>query len=499
MAKQAPLFILEMANNHMGDVAHGIRIVKEMQAACAGFDFRFAIKLQYRHLPDFIHPDYRDRSDLKFVKRFSETALSWDNYRRLKDAIADHGFLTICTPWDEASVEKIVEHGYDYLKVPSCYLTDWPLAEKIAQTPLPVIISTAGEPFEEIDRVVSFYQHRNKLAAVMHCVGEYPTRQDNLQLNQIDLLQGRYAGVPIGYSTHESPDEIRAVMMAVAKGAVMFEKHVGVPTTANPLNGYSANPRQVRAWLEAAQTSGVMAGTAEGRHEFSAPELATLGQLRRAVFARHDLAAGDVLTAGNTFVAIPGEPGQLTANDLSKYSEYRLTSAVAAKAPVTRENCTCRDTRGVLHGIVHDVKQLLKRSGVAVPGQLELEISHHFGVERFREFGSTTVTVVNREYCKRIIIMLPGQTHPEQWHERKDETYHLLFGEIELALDDRVLRCGQNEVVIIPRGTKHRFSSAAGAVIEEISSNYDGADSFYVDAAISRTVPRKTYVTNWID
>jgi N-acetylneuraminate synthase len=45
------LFILEMANNHMGDVAHGIRIVKEMQAACAGFDFRFAIKLQYRHLP----------------------------------------------------------------------------------------------------------------------------------------------------------------------------------------------------------------------------------------------------------------------------------------------------------------------------------------------------------------------------------------------------------------------------------------------------------------
>jgi len=170
MSKQL-LFIFEMANNHMGDVAHGIRIVRELREACAGFDFRFAVKLQYRHLPDFIHPDYRSRTDLKFVKRFSETALSWDDYRRIKDAIVENGFLSMCTPWDNLSVDKIVEHGYDYLKVPSCYLTDWPLAEKIAATKLPLVISTAGESFEDIDRIVSFYQHRDKQLAVMHCVG----------------------------------------------------------------------------------------------------------------------------------------------------------------------------------------------------------------------------------------------------------------------------------------------------------------------------------------
>jgi sialic acid synthase SpsE len=83
-----------------------------------------------------------------------------------------------------------VEHGFDYLKVASCSLTDWPLAEKIAATSLPLILSTAGEPFEEIDRIVSFYQHREKRIALMHCVGEYPTAEANLQLNQIDLLRG---------------------------------------------------------------------------------------------------------------------------------------------------------------------------------------------------------------------------------------------------------------------------------------------------------------------
>jgi sialic acid synthase SpsE/mannose-6-phosphate isomerase-like protein (cupin superfamily) len=497
--QQAPLFILEMANNHMGDVAHGIRIIRELKEACAGFPFRFAIKLQYRYLPDFIHPAFRERMDLKFVKRFSETALCWDDYRKLKDAIVEHGFLSMCTPWDEKSVEMIAAHGYDFLKVPSCYLTDWPLAEKIATVDLPLVISTAGEPFEEIDRIVSFYQHRQKTLAIMHCVGEYPTADANLQLNQIDLLRQRYQGVEIGYSTHEAPEQMEAVMMAVAKGATLFEKHVGVPTERYPLNAYSANPVQVRRWLEAAQRAVAMNGTADGRHQFSAAEKKTLGELRRAVFVRHDAEAGETLQPENIFVAIPGRPGQLTANDLSKYAEYKLKQAVRAGEGVMLDNVLAIDTRSAVHGIVRDVKALLKRSGVIVPGQLELEISHHYGIERFREFGSTTVTVVNREYCKRVILMLPGQTHPEQWHEKKHETYHLLYGEIELRLDGEIKTYRQNDVVLIAPGVRHQFSSTKGAVVEEISSAYEQDDSFYTDKAIASNGSRKTYVTNWID
>lgn len=488
-----------MANNHMGDVAHGIRIVRELREACAGFDFRFAVKLQYRHLSDFIHPDFRARTDLKFVKRFSETALSWDDYRRLKDAIVAHGFRSMCTPWDEASVEKIVEHGYDYLKVPSCYLTDWPLAEKIAATKLPLVISTAGESFEEIDRIVSFYQHREKQLAIMHCVGEYPTADGNLQLNQIDLLRRRYGNVEIGYSTHESPDQLDAVKMAIAKGATVFEKHVGVGTERYALNGYSANPGQIRRWLESARDAIAMAGAQDQRHGFSAIELKTLGDLRRAVFARRDLAAGEVLGPDNVFLSIPGGEGQLVANDLSKYTEHRLTQPVAARAPVRRDGVTATDTRSLIHGIVRDVKALLKASNAIVPAQLELEVSHHYGLERFREFGSTTITVVNREYCKRVILALPGQTHPEQWHKLKDETYHVLHGEIDLILDGQRRTCGKNDVVIIPRGVKHEFRNSHGAVIEEISSAYAQSDSYYTDAAIMQNSDRKTYVTNWMD
>jgi quercetin dioxygenase-like cupin family protein len=393
----------------------------------------------------------------------------------------------------------VVEHGFDYLKVASCSLTDWPLAEKIATTGLPLILSTAGEPFEEIDRIVSFYQHRDRRLAILHCVGEYPTPASSLQLNQIDLLRRRYAGVDVGFSTHEAPGQLDAVKIAIAKGATLFEKHVGVPTGTHALNAYSATPAQVRNWLEAAQTAAAMCGTEGGRHAFSEAERTTLGELRRGAFARGPIAAGAVIGEKDMFFALPSAAGQLVANDISKYTQYRASRDYAPSEPLLHSGVSATDTRSLVHGIVRDVKALLKVSNAVVPTQLELEISHHHGLEQFRAVGSAMITVINREYCKRLVIMLPGQSHPEHWHTQKDETFHLLYGEIDLVLSGERRRCVTNDVIVIPRGAKHGFKTSTGVVIEEISSTHTRDDSEYTDATIGRNKERKTYITNWMD
>ena len=64
------LFVLEMANNHMGDVNHGLKIINEFGKIAKKFPFKFGFKLQYRHLDTFIHKKLKNRNDLKFVKRF---------------------------------------------------------------------------------------------------------------------------------------------------------------------------------------------------------------------------------------------------------------------------------------------------------------------------------------------------------------------------------------------------------------------------------------------
>ena len=494
-----PLFIFEMANNHSGSVDHGLRIVRAMREVAQDFAFQFAVKLQYRDIDTFIHPDYKTRADLKFVKRFSETRLEWDEYKRIKDAIDDAGMLAICTPWDEISVGKIEEHGYDFLKIPSCYLTDWPLLERIAQSRLPLIGSVAGVSLQDIDKVVSFFRHRNRPLSLMHCVGEYPTRDENLQLNQIELMKKRYPGLEIGYSTHERPDNYDAVKIAIGLGATLFEKHVGVPTDTIKLNAYSATPDQVRAWLQSAAAALAMGGVRDQRCAFAPDETKTLRALHRGVFAKRSVRAGQRLCEADLFYAIPNAEGQIVANDLSKYANFHALKPLGPGQPAMLDEMRACNSRDQLYRIISDVKKVLKRSKVIVPGQLELEISHHYGLDQFAKFGSTVITVVNREYCKRIIVLLPGQTHPEQYHKQKDETYHILHGEIALALDGVDCVKKANDVVVIPRGVRHGFSTQTGTVIEEVSSCYTQSDSFYTDAAIEQNSNRKTYVAYWMD
>ena len=49
----------------------------------------------------------------------------------------------------------------------------------------------------------------------------------------------------------------------------------------------------------------------------------------------------------------------------------------------------------------------------------KLEISHHYGLDKFFKYGLSMFTIVNREYCKKILVCLPSQIHPTQYHKIK--------------------------------------------------------------------------------
>jgi hypothetical protein len=187
-----------------------------------------------------------------------------------------------------------------------------------------------------------------------------------------------------------------SVRMTVAKGATVFEKHVGVPTDAFALNSYSATPEQVHAWLRAAQSAFLACGVAGARPPFRAEETAGLCSLRRGVFAAKPIAAGEPVDLGNVMLAMPVHAGQLTANDLSKYLEMRARVPVKEADPIYESEVDKYDRNQVVYGIVQRVKKMLRSAGTVVPARADFEISHHFGIDRFNEVGATLITVVNR-------------------------------------------------------------------------------------------------------
>jgi N-acetylneuraminate synthase len=159
---------------------------------------------------------------------------------------------------------------------------------------------------------------------------------------------------------------------------------------------------------------------------------------------------------------------------------------------------TAKHHRQHVIAAVKAVRSLLREGNVILPGLSELEISHHYGLESFDRFGLTLITIVNREYCKKVLVMLPGQTHPEQYHQQKEETFVVLHGTMTLKLDGAAQKVKPGDVVTVERGVRHEFHTDTGVVFEEISSTHIKDDSFYTDPTIAANAQRKTHLAYWM-
>ncbi len=489
-----PLFIFEMANNHQGDIEHGKAIINKLKDVTSDFEemFEFAIKFQYRQLDTFIHPDYKGRNDIKNIKRFEDTRLTKEQFEEMLDEAKKNGFLTICTPFDEKSVETIIEQEYEFIKIASCSFGDWPLLEKVAEAKKPVIMSAAGANIQEIQHVMDFFKHRKITVTLMHCIAEYPTMNEDLQMNQIDLYKTLFPQDIIGFSTHESPDNMLPIRIAIAKGARVFEKHVGVETEQIKLNDYSATPEQVRRWLEVAVETYAICGIEKGRYISTEKEKSDLQALRRGVFANKVIKKGEKLQTEDLYCAFPCTLGQMVANDLSKYNVFYANNDLLPNQAIMLQDVVKSDNRATIEQALKEIIGVLKKSGVIVPVNSTCELSHHYGIEKFKEIGVAIITCVNREYCKKLLVLLPEQKHPTHYHVIKEETFNVLYGELVVKLDEKEMRINPGESSVVERYCKHSFESKTGCVFEEISTKHYADDSYY--EATDFSSPRKTTV-----
>jgi sialic acid synthase SpsE len=331
------LIILEFANNHMGDVDHGLSMVRAFADVCKEFPFRFAVKFQYRYLETFIHETYQGDYSIKLLKRIQETALTESQFATLRQAVKDHGFLTACTPFDETSVKRIAAEKYDIMKVASCSIGEWPLIEAVGSFDLPIIFSTAGADRDAVEKTYRFFETKKKTFAMLHCVGAYPTDPLKSAMNQLDVFRKMFPDAILGYSGHEEPDDTTVAPIAVAKGAKIFERHVALPTEKYKPNDYSSSPEQVRRWLTAIHRAKQICGGDEFR-EIEEKERYDLFLIRRACYLKRDKKKGETLTRDDFWFAAPNSEGYLMLCDLPMDGTVIAKEDLTAGKPVRRKS-----------------------------------------------------------------------------------------------------------------------------------------------------------------
>lgn len=488
------LIIFEMANSHQGDVEHGINIIKAMGEIARKHQVKAAVKLQYRHYDTFIHPDFKDRQDVKHIPRFMGTRLADEDFSRMVQTVKAEGMVTMSTPFDEESVDLCLQQNLDIIKIASCSAKDWPLLEKVAASGKPIIVSTGGLSIEEIDNLYSFFTHRNCHFAIMHCCAIYPAPGEFLQLDIIEKMRKRYPEITIGYSGHESPADCIIPSMAIAKGAKIMERHVALPTETIKINNYSMTPEQADKWVETICQARVRCSFSSDKL-IPEDEVKSLESLCRGVYARKEIKKGQAIQMDDIFYAMPYQNGQLK-------SGYMKAGIIATQDYETLAPIVERPAPNPLkqvRQIIHSVKGMLNEAGIIIGEEFQIELSHHYGLNKFGEYGCTIVNIVNREYCKKLIIMLPGQKHPSHYHKQKEETFQVLYGDMQLVLNGVESEIKVGEIQTVMRMDWHSFSTVNGLIFEEISTTHRRCDSFYEDESIAELDPmeRKTFVERW--
>jgi sialic acid synthase SpsE len=355
------LFILEIANNHWGDVSRGLEIIRQHSRMVRFNNVRAALKLQFRDVDNFIHKDFRDRSDVRYIKKTMDTKLSKEHYAVLIDAVKKSDCIPMATPFDEASVDLCVEFGLPLIKVASSDINDWLLLERIAATKRPVIVSTGGSSQKDTDDIVTFFERRNIPLAINHCVSLYPTEEGELELNQIDYLKNRYPGHVIGLSTHEHADWQWSMAIAYAKGTRTFERHIDIDAGGIPVSPYCSTPNQIDTWFKAFNRVRDMCGSSpEQKRRPSLKEVEYLDALVRGVYAKRDLPAGHVLNnlsiQDDIYLAIPLQKGQLSCRE--------LMTGETIQRPIPKDSAVMIDDIDSAYAYTPELKKMIMNRGL---------------------------------------------------------------------------------------------------------------------------------------
>jgi sialic acid synthase len=192
----------------------------------------------------------------------------------------------------------------DRLKVASRDLTNLPLLSALAETQIPIILSTGMGGYKEIDDALATISRYHNNISILHCVSEYPTRPENANLLSIKALQSKYPEYNIGYSDHTIG--ISAPVSAVAMGAKIIEKHITLDRRMKGTDqagslGVEGIQRMVRDIRLIERSMGVedvfiAESTVSAKHK-----------LERSIATIREIQAGEVIKEADLHLLSPGD------------------------------------------------------------------------------------------------------------------------------------------------------------------------------------------------
>lgn len=223
---ERPYIIAEAGVNHEGSMDIAKRLVDEAMEGGA-----HAIKFQTYKAETIASKDspaYWDTTKEPTKSQFelfTKHDKFWKKEMEELKIYCDHvGIEFMSTPFDIES-SNFLNDLMDVYKISSSDLTNKPFIQHICQFNKPIILSTGASHHHEIIEAVSWINKYKNPLALLHCVLNYPTPDENANLGMISSLVAAFPNNIIGYSDHTLPKDMHSCEIATLLGARIIEKH----------------------------------------------------------------------------------------------------------------------------------------------------------------------------------------------------------------------------------------------------------------------------------
>jgi N-acetylneuraminate synthase len=308
VGKGVPCFIIAEAGvNHNGDINLAKKLIDA--AVDSGAD---AVKFQTFTAEELVtvnapkagyQMQTTDPSESQF-QMIKKLELSKKDHQELNEYARKKGILFLSTPFDEKSVDLLIEIKVPLIKVGSGEITNHPFLRYIAKKRLPIILSTGMSTLEEVGEAVSAIREEGcEDLIVLHCTSNYPARIEDSNLLAMKTMADEFS-VSVGYSDH-TPG-IYVPLAAVALGACVIEKHFTLDKNfPGPDQATSLEPCELKEMVRGIKIVEKALGSAEKVPTKLESEVRNIA--RRSIVARVAILKGAQITEDMLAFKRPGE------------------------------------------------------------------------------------------------------------------------------------------------------------------------------------------------
>lgn len=330
--------IAEIGHNHGGNVHRALDLV-EAAADCgcsaAKFQKRANKTLFTRAAYDAPYDNENSYGPTYGTHR-EALELSKDTCKDLLDLGKELSMTVFATAFDEPSADLLHSLRVPAFKVASGDLTNIPLLQHIAAFGLPMIVSTGGATWTDVDRAVNAIWPMNRKLALLHCTVGYPVHNHaELNLRAIPTMRDRYPEIVIGWSGHDTG--IAMAVMAYTLGARIIEKHFTINRTWKGTDqSFSLEPTGMRKLVRDLDRAREAFGTGDKVPYPS--ETRALAKMQKCLVATRSLSEGHVLARGDLKRCSPATAGSLPPYMAETVLGFPLTRGVHQEEPLTYDH-----------------------------------------------------------------------------------------------------------------------------------------------------------------